>query len=91
MQKDYKNCILKQKIASPMGFQRGSFDLFRKKSLVIQLLCLVFGLTGEVDAQLTEGSLIDTGKDDRGVRLTAHELRELTHGKLSRGICRRAY
>ena len=47
---------------------------------VVQLLLLVLGLAGEVDAELAEDALVDLGENDGGVRLEALEAVQLADG-----------
>ena len=50
---------------------------------MIQFFNLIFGLAGDVYAELFEGSAVGHGKDDRGVSLTVLKLVELVHSKRS--------
>ena len=54
--------------------------------MMIQVLALVLGLAGEVDAQLAQGALVHAGEDDRGVGLAAPQLCQLLQGQLGQRV-----
>ena len=51
-----------------------------------QLLCLVFGLEGDIYSQLLKQVLVHMGEDDGGVGLAALELVQLFDGAAGHGV-----
>ena len=57
---------------------------------MIQFLCLILRLAGDVYAELFQNRHIDLGKDDRGVHVAVLQFSDLLESALSVGIGQRA-
>ena len=58
---------------------------------MVELLGLVFRLTGQVDPQLVINILIHAGKNHTGMGLTPAQLTQLLHGQCCSGVGSGAY